>query len=66
MPALETPNAKLVKPAVLMLSRWQADFSVDTDASDKQIGYTLLQKKLDRRETAIEYWPRSLYDAKQA
>lgn len=40
---LETIKAKLIRPPVLELSRWQSDYIVDKDTWDKQIGYVLLK-----------------------
>lgn len=40
-------NAELVERSVLAFSQWQEDYTVDSDACYKQIGYVLLRKQLD-------------------
>lgn len=43
--ALETLKAKLIEPTVLPLPQSQGDYTVGTEACDKQIGCIILQKQ---------------------
>lgn len=65
--ALETEKAKLIEPPVMALLRLQSDYTIETDAWDKQIGCFLLQKlPLDPTDRPIRYLFHSLNDAEKA
>lgn len=53
--ALERLKIKLANPVVLELSLWQGDYTVDTDACDKQIGCDLLQEQPGGTDRPIRY-----------
>ena len=53
----------LVSPPVLQLPRLGLQYSLDTDASDAQLGCTLLQTHEDGHRYPVGYWSRTLSSA---
>lgn len=57
---------RLISPPVLALPRFQGQYTVNTDAYDRQIGCVLLQKLPDGHNKQIGYWSSSLTDSERA
>lgn len=49
----------------LVISRTKDQYTLDTNACDKQIGVVLLQKQEDGNNRSIGYWPRTLNEKEQ-
>lgn len=64
--ALKTLQGKLTSTTVLALPRSQSTYTAILDACARQRGYVLLQYQPDEHNKLIEYWSRSLTDAKRA
>ena len=58
--AFETLRSSLISPPILRLPQEGQEFSVDTDACDKQIGCALMQVQEDGKRYPIGFWSRSL------
>ena len=58
--AFETVKTCLISPPVLRLSRLELPYYLDTDASDAQLGCTLLQQHEDGNRYPIGFWSRTL------
>jgi RNase H-like domain found in reverse transcriptase len=58
--AFDTLRASLLHPPILALPRIEGAFTLDTDASDNQLGCCLLQEQPDGTQKPIGYWSRGL------
>lgn len=54
-----------ILPRVLALPNSTGHLGLDIDACDIQVGCVFLQELPDKTVKPIEYWPRSLFDAKR-
>lgn len=54
--ALAILKEKLILPTILELLRFEGQFTLDTDAYDKQIGCVLVRKQPDSTYRPVEYW----------
>ena len=63
--AFETLVAAVTSPPVLALPKPDLPYSVDTDASDYQVGCALFQTTEDGERRPIGYWSRSLKPAEK-
>ena len=63
--AFETLKGKLISAPILKLPKANLPFMIDTDASDYQIGCTLLQQHEDGIRYPCGYWSRSLSSAER-
>lgn len=54
--ALDFLQAIYIELPVLVVPRWQGDYTVYKDASDEQISCTVLQKKQNGTNRQIQYW----------
>jgi RNase H-like domain found in reverse transcriptase len=63
--AFDTLRASLVHPPILALPRIEGAYTVDTDASDRQLGCRLLQEQPDGTQKPIGYWSRGLTSAEK-
>ena len=63
--AFEKLRQKLLDPPILALPRADGRFTLDTDASNYQIGCTLLQDQPDGSKHPIGYWSRGLTSAEK-
>ncbi|CDF40057.1 unnamed protein product [Chondrus crispus] len=61
--AFQTLKECLISPPVLKLPRLGRPYSLDTDASDAQLGCTLLQTHEDGHRYPVGYWSRTLSSA---
>jgi RNase H-like domain found in reverse transcriptase len=61
--AFDTLRASLLQPPILALPSIEGTFTLDTDASDHQLGCCLLQKQPDGTQNPIGYWSRGLTSA---
>lgn len=62
----EMMEAKLSKTPVMAVPRWHVDYTVETDAYEKQIGFVLLENVQDGSHRQIVYRLHSLIGAKWA
>jgi RNase H-like domain found in reverse transcriptase len=58
--AFDTLRASLLHPPILALPRIEGAFTLNTDASDNQLGFCLLQEQPDGTQKPIGYWSRGL------
>lgn len=58
--ALGMLKERLILPPVIALLRLQGTYTLDIVGCDRQVGYTLLWKQLDRYNKLIGYHSRSL------
>ena len=63
--AFETLRDALLNPPILALPRLEGTFTLDTDASDHQLGCCLLQTQPDGSQRPIGYWSRALTNAEK-
>ena len=63
--AFEDLRARLLDPPILALPRKEGLFTLDTDASQEQIGCCLLQTQPDGTRHPIGYWSRGLTSAER-
>jgi RNase H-like domain found in reverse transcriptase/Reverse transcriptase (RNA-dependent DNA polymerase)/Integrase zinc binding domain/Integrase core domain/Chromo (CHRromatin Organisation MOdifier) domain/Retroviral aspartyl protease len=63
--AFETLRARLLDPPILALPRADGVFTLDTDASNEQIGCCLYQDQPDGTKHPIGYWSRGLASAER-
>jgi transposase InsO family protein len=63
--AFETLRTALLNPPILALPRLEGMFTLDTDASDTQLGCCLLQKQPDGKDLPVGYWSRGLTPAER-
>jgi RNase H-like domain found in reverse transcriptase len=61
--AFETLHALLLNPPILAVPRIEGAFTLDTDSSDHQLGFCLLQEQPDGTQRPIGYWSRGLTSA---
>jgi RNase H-like domain found in reverse transcriptase len=61
--AFDTLRASLLHPRILALPRIEGAFTLDTDASDHQLGCFILQEQPDGTQKPICYWSRGLTSA---
>jgi RNase H-like domain found in reverse transcriptase len=58
--AFDTLRDAIVNPPILALPRIEVAFTLDTDASDHQLGCYLLQSQPDGSQRPVGYWSRRL------
>jgi hypothetical protein len=63
--AFDTLRDALLNPLILALPRIEGAFTLDTDASDHQLGGCLLQSQPDRSQRPVGYWSRGLTSAEK-
>ena len=63
--AFDTLRDALLNPPILALPRIEGAFTLDTDASDHQLGCCLLQDQPDGTKHPIGYWSRGLTSAEK-
>jgi RNase H-like domain found in reverse transcriptase len=63
--AFDTLRASLLNPPILALPRIEGAHTLDTDASDHQLGCCLLQEQPDGTQKPIGYWSRGLTSAEK-
>jgi RNase H-like domain found in reverse transcriptase len=63
--AFDALRASLRHPPILALPRIEEAFTLDTDASDHQLGCCLLQEQPDGTQKPIGYWSRGLTSAEK-
>jgi hypothetical protein len=63
--AFYTLRASLLHPPILALPRIEGAFTLDTDASEHQLGCCLLQEQPDGTHKPIGYWSRGLKSAEK-
>lgn len=61
--AVEKLKNRLINPAVLVILRLKRHYTVNTDASDTQVGCVLLREREVKVLNIIDLWYRSLCDA---
>ena len=63
--SFDTLRAKLLNPPILALPRKEGMFTLDTDASNEQIGCCLFQTQPDGANHPVGYWSRGLTRAEK-
>jgi RNase H-like domain found in reverse transcriptase len=63
--AFDTLRDALLNPPVLALPRIEGAFTLDTDASDHQLGCCLLKSQPDGSQRPVGYWSRGLTSAEK-
>jgi RNase H-like domain found in reverse transcriptase len=63
--AFDTLRDALLNPQILALPRIEGAFTLDTDASDHQLGCCLLQSQPDGSQRLVGYWSRGLTSAEK-
>jgi hypothetical protein len=63
--SFDTLRAKLLNPPILALPRKEGLFTLDTDASNQQIGCCLFQAHPDGGNHPVGYWSRGLASAER-
>jgi hypothetical protein len=63
--AFDTLRDALLNPPILALPRIEGAFTLDTDASDHQLGCCLLQSQPDGSQRPVGYWSRGLTSAEK-
>jgi RNase H-like domain found in reverse transcriptase len=61
--ACRTLKEKIISPPILLLPRAQGQYTLDTDASQDQIGCFIFQEQDEKQFKPIGYWSRSLKKA---
>jgi RNase H-like domain found in reverse transcriptase len=63
--SFDTLREKLLNPPILALPRKEGLFTMDTDASNEQIGCCLFQARPDGANHPVGYWSRGLTGAER-
>jgi RNase H-like domain found in reverse transcriptase len=63
--AFDTLRDALLNPPIIALPRIEGAFTLDTDASDHQLGCCLLQSQPDGSQRPVGYWSRGLTSAEK-
>ena len=63
--AFEALKTALLNPPILALPRREGHFTLDTDASEHQVGCCLMQEQPNGDRLPVGYWSRSLNDAER-
>jgi hypothetical protein len=64
--AFMTLKERLINPPILSLPRSQGQYTLDTDASQDQIGCCLFEEQGEKKLKPIGYWSRSLTKAERS
>jgi hypothetical protein len=63
--SFDTLRTKLLNPPILALPRKEGLFTLDTDASNEQVGCCLFQAQPDGENHPVGYWSRGLTNAER-